>query len=224
MTKRPEILSALEDKVAARHTALLIVDMSNDFLDPAGKTASRAGRPIGLARAVIPKIAELADSARDAGVTVIFIQHTTLPNYASASGAWLDARSRATYSTEDICEQGTWGHQVIPELLVRESDVRVEKYRYSGFAGTPLDLILRSKQIQTVVCCGVSTNACVEATAREAFSNDYYVVYAEDACASWDADLHAATLRSAAGRYATVVPVSKLQAAWRTAAADTSEK
>ncbi len=212
---KPHILASLEEKIAPGHTALLVIDMLNDFLDPAGKTATRARRPIDAARAVIPRIAALADSARAVGVTVIFVQHTTLPDYASASGAWLDARSRATYSTDDICERGTWGQQVIPELPVLPQDVLVEKYRYSGFPGTPLDLILRSRQIKTVICCGVSTNACVEATAREAFSLDYYVVYPRDACASWDMELHEATLRTAAGRYATVVPVAELDAVWR---------
>ncbi len=211
---KPHILSTLEEKIAPAHTALLVIDMLNDFLDPKGKTATRANRPIGGARAVIPNIAALADSARAAGVLVVFVQHTTLPDYASASGPWLDARSRATYSTEDICERGTWGHQVIPELPLSPQDILVEKYRYSGFPGTALDLILRSRQIKTVICCGVSTNACVEATAREAFSLDYYVVYPQDACASWDKDLHEATLRTAAGRYATVVPIERLAAVW----------
>jgi ureidoacrylate peracid hydrolase len=213
--KRPEILSALENKAAPRHTALLVVDMLNDFLDPNGKTAVRANRPIDHARAVIPTQKKLIASARDAAVRVVYVNHTTLRDYASASGPWLDARSRATFSVEDLCLDGTWGAQVIDELKPVDGDLAVEKYRYSGFAGTNLDLVLRSTGVRTVVCAGVSTNACVEATAREAFSLDYYVLYAGDACASWDMALHQATLATASHRYAVVCETDELTSVWR---------
>lgn len=210
----PRYLSTLEEKVAPEHTALLVIDMSNDFLDPRGKTATRAGRPLDAAQAVIPTMARLVDGARRGGVRVVFVQHTTLPGGASASGPWLEARSRARYSVEDICLDGTWGQRTIEELPVHEGDLVVRKYRYGGFAGTDLDMLLRSAGVRAVVCAGVSTNACVEATAREAFSNDYYVAYAEDACASWDMDLHRATLATAAARYATVIDTDALVAEW----------
>lgn len=208
------IVRSLAEKIAPKHTALLIIDMLNDFLDPQGKTPTRAKRPIGAARAVIPVQAKIIDAARRSGVTIVYVNHTTLANGSSASAVWLDARGRATYSTTDVCSEGTWGGEVIEELRPHENDVMVQKFRYSGFAGTNLDLILRSLAIRTVICAGVSTNVCVEATAREAFSNDYYVVYAEDACASWDMELHAATLKSAAHRYAVLADAETLQRTW----------
>ena len=214
---RPVVLSSLDDKVDPARAALLVIDMVNDFLDPNGKTASRANRPIDFARSVIPAQARLIDEARAAGVPVIFVTHTTLPGYASSSGPWLDARSRATYSVEDICLDGTWGAEVISELSVEPTDIVVKKYRYSGFAGTNLDLVLRTRAIETVICVGVSTNACVEATAREAFSNDYYVVLVSDACASWDIPLHQATLDTARHRYGVVCTVDELVSIWRAA-------
>ena len=213
--ERPAVLTSLEEKVAPAHTALLVIDMLNDFIDPAGKTATRAQRPIGHARAVLPIMARLIDAARASGITVVYVNHVTLAHYASASGPWLDARSRSTYSVEDICLEGTWGGQVVNELAATAGDLQVSKYRYSGFAGTNLDLVLRSMAVRTVVCAGVSTNACVEATAREAFSLDYYTVYASDACASWDMDLHAATLATAGHRYATVATTDDLERAWK---------
>lgn len=213
-SKRPEVLSTLERKVDPGHTALLIIDMSNDLVDPAGKTAVRAGRDLEHARRVIPAMQRLIASARDAGVMVVFVQHTTLLDYRGVSGAWLDARSRSTFSVEDLCVEGTWGHGIIAELAPAPQDVMVRKYRYSAFTGTNLDQVLRSAGIRTVVCTGVSTNVCVEATARDAFTQDYYVVYASDACGSWDAELHEATLRSAGHRYATVVDTDELVTQW----------
>lgn len=214
MPERPVVLSTLQEKTHPDRVALVIVDMVNDFVDPRGKTATRANRPLDHARSVIPAMQRLLDGARGAGVQVVHVQHTTLPGHASDSGPWLDARSRATYSVEDICLDGTWGQQIIDELEPAPSETVVRKHRYSGFAGTNLDLVLRSAGRQTVVCCGVSTNACVEATAREAFSLDYYVVLPRDACASWDRDLHEATLRTAAHRYGVVCAVNDLLEIW----------
>ena len=214
MPERPVILSDLADKVDPSRAALLIIDMINDFIDPHGKTAARAGRPLDHARSVIPTQRRLLDGARRAGVPVIHVQHTTLPGHASDSGPWLDARSRATYSVEDIALDGSWGQQIIDELAPTEEEVVVKKHRYSGFAGTNLDLLLRSMRRQSVICCGVSTNACVEATAREAFSLDYYVVLPSDACASWDRALHEATLLSAGHRYGAVCTSADLLDLW----------
>lgn len=213
-TARPVVLSRLEDKVAPAHTALLVIDMCNDFLDPEGKTATRAQRRIEDARAVIPTLAALIGAARSGGVRVVYANHCTRLDGSSLSGPWLDARSRATYSVEDLCLEGSWGGEVIRELTPEKDDFVLAKYRYSGFAGTNLDAMLRSYGIRTVLCTGVSTNVCVEATAREAFSLDYYVVLPADACASWDAELHAASLRTAAHRYATVCTVAELSACW----------
>ena len=210
----PAILSTLETKIEPQHTAVLIIDMCNDFIDLQGKTATRGGRPLDHARRVIEPMQRLLAGARSAGVRVVYVQHTTLPGHASDSGPWLDARSRADFSVADICIDGSWGQQIIDELEPRPDDVIIKKHRYSGFAGTNLDMILRSLGIQTVVCAGVSTNACVEATAREAFSADYYVVLPEDACGSWSVTLHEATLETARKRYATVCNTDDATTIW----------
>lgn len=214
MVQRPTVLTRLEDKVDPARAAILVIDMVNDFVDPRGKTAVRAKRPLDHARSVIPVQRRPIAGARAAGVPIIFIQHTTLADHASDSGPWLEARSRATYSVEDVCLDGTWGQRIIDELSVEPHDLVIKKYRYSGFAGTNLDLVLRSSGRETVICCGVSTNVCVEATAREAFSNDYYVVLPSDACASWDRELHEASLASAGHRYATVCTAQGLLDSW----------
>jgi len=213
-THAPEVLSSLDEKADPAYSAVLSIDMVNDFIDPGGKTAIRAKRPLDHARAVIEPLARLLAAARAAGVLVVHIQHTTMPDGSSASGPWLDARSRATYSVDDICLDGTWGQEIIAELAPEPSDLKVKKYRYSGFAGTRLDALLRSRGVRTVVCTGVSTNVCVEATAREAFSHEYYVVYARDACGSWSPELHEATIASAGHRYATVCSVADLSEIW----------
>lgn len=210
----PEVFTTLAAKAAPRHTALILIDMCNDFLHSEGKTAVRAGRDLSHGRRVIPDMRRLLEGARAAGVLVVHVQHTTLRDGRSDSGPWLEARRRATFSVIDLCVEGTWGQQIIDELTPEPTDVVIQKYRYSSFAGTNLELVLRSAEIRTVVCAGVSTNVCVEATAREAFSAEFYVVLPRDACGSWSPELHDATLETAQHRYAQVCTVDDLVSLW----------
>ena len=209
------VRSSLADKCSPAVAALVIVDMVNDFVHPDGLTATRSGRSVGAGRAAIEPIRSLAAVARRAGVPVVHVQHSTLPDGASHSGPWVDARGRATYSSLDICLDGTWGQRVVDELAPEAGDIVVRKYRYSGFARTGLDRILRDRDRETIVVCGVSTNVCVESTARHGFDLDYYVVIPEDACASWNSELHEAALATARHRYAVVCSTSEVIAVWQ---------
>jgi nicotinamidase-related amidase len=208
----------LAEKLAPRRCALAIVDMVNDFAHPQGKGALQGQRPLDHIRSIIPTIATLADAAREAGALVVHVQHTTLPDGLSSSGPWLDARLNAPYSAVEVCMAGTWGQEIVEELRPLTGDAVVQKHRYGAFIGTNLDQVLRSTAIETVVCCGASTNVCVEATAREAFAHDYYVVLPRDACASWDESLHEASLRTAASRYAAVCDAEEILGRWRAGA------
>ncbi|CAN0586275.1 unnamed protein product, partial [Ectocarpus sp. 12 AP-2014] len=73
-------------------------------------------------------------------------------------------------------------YALIDALEVKDGDILVPKSRYSGFVNTPLDSILRSRGIQTLLVCGVATNVCVETTIRDAFGLEYHPVMVEDCC------------------------------------------
>ena len=209
------VRSSLSDKCSPAVAALVIVDMVNDFVHPEGLTAARSGRSVQAGRAAIEPIRTLAAAARHAGVPVVHVQHSTLPDGSSHSGPWVDARGRATYSSLDICLDGTWGQQVIDELAPEQGDIVVTKHRYSGFARTELDRTLSDRGRETIVVCGVSTNVCVESTARHGFDLDYYVVIPEDGCASWNSELHEAALATARHRYAVVCSTSDVISVWQ---------
>jgi ureidoacrylate peracid hydrolase len=209
-----EILETLSEKVSPKHTALILVDTTNDFCSPEGKTKTVANRPIEHALSIIPNLQVLLQSAREAGLMICHIWHTTLPNNMSDSGPWLDARSRATYSIPDLCVDGSWGQQTVAELSPLPNEQIIKKCRYSAFVGTRLDQILRSNGIRTTVIAGVSTNVCVEATARDAFSCEYYVVMPEDCVAAWDFELHRATLETLRKRYGVTCASKQLVDLW----------
>ena len=90
----------------------------------------------------------------------------------------------------------------------------ITKRRYSGFVGTDLDVVLRANRVQSVVLSGVQTNSCVEATARDAFSHEFFVVFASDATATYDESLHRATLTTIENHYGLVASTEDMVAIW----------
>ncbi len=212
------MLKDLAARVQPRHTALLIIDMQKDFCIE-GFVTSRAGRDLTATRAIIPALQELLASARDAGVLVGHVGVWTLENHGSDSGPWLAQRLRSTYSSDKLCMEGSEGAEFIDELAPRADEIVIRKHRYSGFKGTDLDMLLRAHEIKTVITSGVSTNVCVESTLREAFELGYYVCVPRDAVASWDMNLHEATLQTVTHRFGLVASCEEIMAMWRAAAA-----
>lgn len=210
----PFIVDINPARVDPRRTALLLIDFSNDFVHMEGKAAVVGKRDVSHAVTAIANAKRLLHAARAAGVTIIHCLHTTMPGGEADSPVWRDARSRATYSAVDICQDGTWGQEPVADLAREPGDLVVKKFRYGAFTGTELELILRSLCLDTVVCAGVSTNVCVDTTAREAFARDFYVHIAKDACASWNLELHTASLLTAAQRFAVVADTTAFENAW----------
>ena len=209
----PPILDSMTERFAARRSALLIIDMQKDFCTP-GFGAEQLGRDISAARAVIPQICELRQSARDAGALVIHVAFCTLPSHASDSGAWLAQRRRSTASGDSLCIAGTPGFAFIDELTPDDGELVVEKHRYSAFTGTSLDMKLRANHVESLVITGVSTNACVESTARAACELDYYLCVPPDAVGSWDQKLHEATLQNINHRFGVTLPAEDITPIW----------
>lgn len=210
------MLSTLRDKVDPRHAALLLVDVQNDFCAEGG-AMHREGRDVSLAQRMIPRLERLLESARAAGVHVIWIRnvYNTAPNHY-LSEVWLEQarrRRNGCYVDYPVCEPGAWNgdfYGVRPE----PGEVIVTKHRYGAFEGTDLDLILRSKGVRTVIMTGVATNVCVETTARQAFLRDYYVVFTSDCTASFSAAQHEAALFNIEQFFGQVVAGDEVTACW----------
>jgi nicotinamidase-related amidase len=190
-----EVLEQLEERVAAAHTALVVVDMQNDYCSPGG-AGERNGRDLSAAQAVIPRLAGVMEAARSAGVPIVFLRYTIGPGTAGLSGPEIMRRG-VLFANVDATIKGTWGHEIVDGLPYRpDEDVVIDKRRLSGFVGTELDHFLHSRGIKTVVMAGVVTQGCVETTVRDAACYDYYVAVVEDCCASTSASLHAAGIES----------------------------
>lgn len=145
-----------------KKTAVLVVDMLNDFVT--GALACDRGL------AVVPKTAELLRGARKAGVPVVFCNDAHIRGIDHELKLW-----------GDHAIAGTKGAEVIPELGLCASDYVVPKRRYSGFFHTDLDLLLKELGVDTVVMAGLHTHMCVRHTSADAYCLGYNVVVATDA-------------------------------------------
>jgi ureidoacrylate peracid hydrolase len=190
---------------APSHTALLVIDVQNDFCRDAAR------------KAMIPRIRRVLDAARASGVTVIYVQNTVLPGGLSDSPADLARRRKLGINTE-VTIDGTWGHQFVDELTPAEGEPVIRKHRLSALIGTTLDTVLRSRNIQTIVCTGTATHGCVINTAYTAIALNYYVVVVEDCVASWKPDLHESALFLMRNTINSVVDSETLLSAWRSRA------
>ncbi|PBN42150.1 pyrimidine utilization protein B [Sphingobium sp. D43FB] len=181
---RPEAI-----RLDAATTAVIVVDMQNAYASEGGYV-DEAGFDIGPAAGVIPKIAEVVDIARAAGMPVVFLQNGWDPDYVEAgtplspnwhkSNALKTMRARPELAGKFLA-RGGWDYELVDGLHVQESDLRVHKPRYSAFFNSQLDSVLRARGIRTLIFTGIATNVCVESTLRDGFHLEYFGVMLEDA-------------------------------------------
>jgi nicotinamidase-related amidase len=202
----------LDEIVATDHTALLIVDMQNDFASSTGHFA-RYGRDVTRIQAIVPRISRLIALARRAGVSIIYTRQTTAPAQGSDSPAWLYFKTRDGKSP-DYTITGSWGAEFVPELAPGRDVAVVEKHRPSAFLGTDLDHLLRQRRIETIVVAGCLTQGCVQATVMDGSFHDYYAVVVGDCVESTSAQQHVNALRFLESRY-DVISSDALENLWR---------
>lgn len=218
------MMHSLDQKVDPAH-CVVVVDVQNDFCSPGG-FADKEGKSLNMMQKTLLNLRLLLSGAEDSNVPRIFLQ----ANYSTAfnwylSPSWLDRASRVHpeggHIDYGVCEEGTWGFDFVEGVAPRgrDDEVVVRKHRYSGFVGTELDLILRSRGIKTVVVAGVATNVCVESTARDAFLRDYFVVLPSDCCAAFSEAEHESTLLNVRKYFGEVTTAGDLVDRWRRRAA-----
>ena len=191
-----QVFTTMEELVDPRHTALVVIDVQNDFCAEGG-LMHEMGKDLSMMKPALGNLRRVLEGARAAKVLPIFIQNTWLPQHGVASGPWLRFMIvRYGMDPERGCTvQDTWGGEILSEVAPAKTEIVVRKWRSNSFIGTNLDLVLRAHEIKTVVITGVVTQGCVESTAREASFRDYYVVVLEDCVATYDRELHEASLK-----------------------------
>jgi ureidoacrylate peracid hydrolase len=182
-------------------TALVNVDMQNCFVE--GSPVSAPG-----GRALLDRINELAAACRAAGVLVVHARHVLRPDGSNAG-----LLAEIPVVAEGIINKGSPSAEFHSSLVIEDRDVLLEKPRFGCFHVTDLELLLRSRGVDTVIVSGISTNVCCETTAREAAVRDFRVIFLSDGTATFGiGDLTAEDIQKAActtvgfvfGRLATI--------------------
>ena len=164
----PEYEIHVEVRVDPTHTALVVVDMQNDFVHQGGSLL------VPDAEATIPAINRLLQFARAHGIRVVYSQDTHRDDDPEW-GVW-----------PEHAREGTWGWEIVDELAPALGDIVLRKLRYDAFYGTPLDDLLRLWGVDTLVVCGTVANICVHYTAASAALRWYEVVIPRDAISALD--------------------------------------
>ena len=185
----PEYEVHEEVRVDPAKTALIVVDMQNDFVKEGGTLV------VPDAEATVPTIRGLLDSARESGIKVVFTQDT----HNEGDPEW--------EIWPEHVREGSWGWEIVEELKPLEAEVVIRKVRYDAFYGTHLDHFLRIWEVDTLIICGTVANICVHYTAASAALRWYGVIIPKDATSALDPfDLEASLRQTSflfAGRITT---------------------
>jgi ureidoacrylate peracid hydrolase len=203
---------SLKEWITPARTVLLLVDMQVDFVSPDG-ALGQGGADMTAAQAAIRNAVLLADAARAAGVPCLFARLITTPG--DETGKLQEWKMRRGHEKDPpLCREGTRGAEFVgPWPLAGEAVFT--KSRYDAFAGTGLDAHLRGLKRDSLVIAGLTTECCVDSTARGAFERDYHVFIASEAVAAYEKDLHDGALRALELNCAILAKSAEIAAAWK---------
>jgi nicotinamidase-related amidase len=181
------------------HAALIIIDMQRDFLEPGG-FGEALGNNVSLLKAAVPPIREVLDAARKTGMLVIHTREGHRPDLSDAPRHKVERgepamRIGALGPMGRILIRGEPGHDIIPELYPLEGEPVIDKPGKGAFYQTDLELMLKNRNIDTLLVCGVTTEVCVNTTVREANDRGFRCIVLSDCCASYFPEFHEFGLR-----------------------------
>jgi len=176
-------------RVSADETAIVVIDMQNAYASEGGYV-DLAGFDIAGAAGTIGQIAKVLETARGAGILVVYLQNGWDPNYVEAGGPgspnWHKSNALKTMRERpelqgQLLARGGWDYDLVDALKPQPGDITLAKTRYSAFFNSQLDSTLRARNIRNIVFVGIATNVCVESTLRDGFHLEYFGVMLEDA-------------------------------------------
>jgi len=174
-------------KFDPKTTALMLVDMQNDFLHPEG-AYGRAGQKSGAIAALPERLVPVADAMREAGGWIVSTHFTLVPGKGDVPFISAHLKELRPFLGKGDFAPGTFGHQLIDAL--QPADLTVEKVAFSAFYQSRLDWVLRRANIRTLVFAGIVTNGGVASTLRDAHVRDFRCIVLKDGCAAFDKNTH----------------------------------
>lgn len=204
------VLPGPTERLAPDRTALVVVDMQNDFCAPGGYIASALGKDVSGLATIVPPLEALLAAARAAGVPVVWLAASYEEELLPPS---MLSQKRRLGVDAICCRRESWGADFFG-VRPAEGEPAFTKHTYSGFSNLKLELHLAGLGVEALAFCGVQTNVCVESTLREAHTRGFDVAIVADAVASHAPQLHEATLANVRFLFGDVVTSSDLLAVW----------
>lgn len=199
-------IDALPEAVAIdpARSAVIVIDMQRDFLEPGGFGES-LGNDVSLLQAAIAPIQALLAGARREGMLIIHTREGHRPDLSDAPRAKLERgnpslRIGAPGPMGRILIRGEAGHDIIEALYPQADEPIVDKPGKGAFYATDLHSILHARNIEALIVCGVTTEVCVHTTVREANDRGYRCIVPSDCCASYFPEFHEIGLRMIAAQ------------------------
>jgi nicotinamidase-related amidase len=180
-------------------TALIIIDMQRDFLEPGG-FGETLGNDVSLLQAAVKPLQAVLAAARAAGMLVIHTREGHRPDLSDAPPAKLE-RGAPSKRIGDvgpmgrILIRGEAGHDIVPELYPIKGEPVIDKPGKGAFYQTDLESLLRNRAIENLLVAGVTTEVCVNTSVREANDRGYRCIVLGDCCASYFPEFHAMGLK-----------------------------
>jgi len=179
----------------AASTAVLIVDLQNDFLHPDG-AYGRSGTGSPEIASLPGRIRPLLDVVRKAGGWVVSTQFSLVPGRDGAPFISPHLKQLRPFLTTGDFVPGGWGHSLVDEL--QPADLTVEKVAYSAFYQTRMEFVLSRAGIKTLMVCGIVTNGGVASTVRDAHVRDFNTITLHDGCAAFSPETHETAIKALA--------------------------
>jgi len=176
-------------------TAVLIVDLQNDFLHPEG-AYGRSGTSSPEIAALPGRLRPLLETVRQAGGWVVSTQFSLIPGRDGAPFISPHLKQLRPFLTTGDFVPGGWGHSLVDEL--QPADLTVEKVAYSAFYQTRMEFVLSRAGIKTLMVCGIVTNGGVASTVRDAHVRDFNTITLHDGCAAFSQDTHDTAIKALA--------------------------
>ena len=183
----------MSDELDPKRTALLTIDLQNDFLHPEG-AYGRAGQGSEAIAALPARIRPVADALRAKGGIYISAQFTLVPGPGGEPLIAPHLKKLRPFLGKGDFAPGGFGHSLVDALA--PADYTVEKVAYSALYQTRLEYILRALDIDTLIIGGIVTNGGVASTVRDAHLRNIHTILLSDGCAAFKPEVHDATLVS----------------------------
>jgi nicotinamidase-related amidase len=180
-------MTMLAENPDPERTGLLIVDLQNDFLHPAGAYA-RGGQTSSEIAALPERLLPLAEALRASGGWIISTQFTLVPGKGGHPFISPHLKKLRPFLGKGDFAPGSWGNRLVDPL--QPADLVVEKVAYSAFFMTRMEWVLRKAGIETLFICGIVTNGGVASTLRDAHVRDFSTFLLTDGCAAFSRKAH----------------------------------